>query len=410
MKKLVALILAAMMAFAAVIALIGILVNAVNYAAVTRRLDNTITSILAYEKKPREEPAKEPGKEARPAGPFMALPDVESNYMMRFFIVRCDEGGNVSSVFTDFIASVDEETAVSYAQSVLKSGKESGYWKDYRWARQDNDGETVVLFLNAGRELQYMHTLLRLTLAVSALALVLVFLLVVLFSKKAMRPFEHNMEKQKQFITDASHELKTPLTSISASTDVIGLEHGEDEWTENIRAQTARMTRLVNELVTLSRLDEEHPIPVKETFSLSNAAWEIAEIYRTQAKACGREFEAEIQEDLSMTGDRDSVQRILSVLLDNAVRYSDENGTIKLTVKGKRNKAVIEVYNTCDYDSPPDVNRLFDRFYRPDHSRNSETGGTGVGLAIAKAAAEAHGGDIRAICPDGKSMTIIVTL
>ena len=118
----------------------------------------------------------------------------------------------------------------------------------------------------------------------------------------------------------------------------------------------------------------------------------------------------DIAENVDIFGDKSAIQQMLSVLLDNAVRYSNDEGEIKFSVCSKKNKACIEVYNTCDYDTPPDVNLLFDRFYRPDSSRNSETGGNGVGLAIARAVTEAHGGTIKAICPDGKSMTIKVTI
>ena len=190
---------------------------------------------------------------------------------------------------------------------------------------------------------------------------------------------------QKQFITDASHELKTPLTSISTSLDVIEIEHGEDEWTENIRNQTTRMTKLVGELVALSRLDEIKPLPAKENFSVSNAAWEIVEVYQPQAKAREKKFDVEIQDDVFMIGEKDAIQQMLSVLLDNAIRYSNEKGEIRFSLKKSKNKVRIEVFNTCHFDTPPDVNRLFDRFYRPDSSRNSDTGGNGVGLAIAKA-------------------------
>ena len=160
----------------------------------------------------------------------------------------------------------------------------------------------------------------------------------------------------------------------------------------------------------MSRLDEDLPLPNKERFSLSNAAWEIVDIYQSQAKGRGKKMTVDIAENVDVFGDKSGVQQMMSVLLDNAVRYSDDGGEIRFSVYSKKNKARIEVYNTCDYDTPPDVNLLFDRFYRPDSSRNTETGGTGVGLAIAKAVAEAHGGSIKAICPDGKSMTIKVTI
>ncbi|MER2027003.1 MAG: hybrid sensor histidine kinase/response regulator, partial [Lachnospiraceae bacterium] len=277
-------------------------------------------------------------------------------------------------------------------------------------AKEEADGRTAVVFLNTSREQQMMLSLQKLTIAASFASLLLVFGLVVLFSGRAIRPIANNIKQQKQFITDASHELKTPITSISTSVDVLEMEHGEDEWTENIRQQTARMSKLVSELVTLSKLDEEIPLPNKEQFSFSNAAWEIVEVYQPQAKAQGKNLTVEIEDNLDLIGEKAAVQQMLSVLLDNAIRYSDPNGEIRFRVFKKRSKVRIEVFNTCDLETPPDTERLFDRFYRPDSSRSTEAGGNGVGRAIAKAVAETHGGSISASCQSGKSMTIKVVL
>ena len=411
------LIAAAMAAFFAVIALIAVLVNVVNYYVVTDNADQTLSGVMTFESRadrappPRDENDGGPGKrDGGPPAPITDFPDVEANYMTRFFFVRFDAEGEVTSTSTDFIASVDETDAVQYAQQALSRKSDRGYLKDYRYVVEEKDGETVVLFLNVSRDLQYMRSLRVLTIAVSGVSLLLVFVLVVLLSGKAIKPIAHNIERQKQFITDASHELKTPLTSISTSVDVIELEHGEDEWTDNIRNQTGRMTKLVSELVTLSRLDEELPLPNKELFSVSNAAWEILESYQPQAKGSGKNLTVDIQDDVTMLGEKAAVQQMLSVLLDNAIKYSDENAEIRFSLHRKRGKVRIEVFNTCQLDEPPDVDRLFDRFYRPDASRATQTGGTGVGLAIAKAVAETHGGTITASCPSGKTMTIKVTL
>ena len=399
-------ILAAMAAFLAVIVLIAALVNIFTHAMITSRIDQSIEMIVNSDfRAPRDNmPAPRGGN------PFGDRPDMESGYMMRFFVVRVDGTGQATFLSMDFIASVDENSASEYADKALARRSDKGYIGNYRYLKTESDDATVIIFLNAGRELQIARSLLDLSITISVLSLTMVFILVVIFSKKAIRPIENNIKQQKQFITDASHELKTPLTSISTSLDVITAEHGEDEWTDNIRKQTGRMTKLVSELVTLSRLDEDQPLPNKENFSLSNAAWETVDIYQSQAKGRGKKMTIDIAENVDLFGDKSAIQQMLSVLLDNAVRYSNDEGEIKFSVCSKKNKTHIEVYNTCDYDTPPDVNLLFDRFYRPDSSRNSETGGNGVGLAIARAVTEAHGGTIKAICPDGKSMTIKVTI
>lgn len=399
-------ILAAMLAFFAVIIMIAVLVNVVNYFVVTDRADETINAILKFEEK-RPEP-REP--EGPPRKPFMGLPDVESNYMTRFFTVHFDEKGDVIFASTDYIAAIDKDTAIAYAGEVLAKGREHGYMKAYRYAKTETDTAVIVIFLNTAREQQSMVSLMILTLIISIVSLIIVFFLVRALSKRAIRPYANNIRQQKQFITDASHELKTPLTSIMTSLDVITMERGNDEWTDNIRKQADRMSGLVSELVTLSRLDEDMPLPDKEHFSLSDAARETVDVYLPQAKAHEKKLTVDIEENVTMFGERSAIQQMLSVLMDNAIRYSDEKGEIRFSVYKKGNRISIEVFNTCDYDEPPDVERLFDRFYRPDESRSTKTGGNGVGLSIAKAVALAHGGRISAECPSGKTMTIKIML
>jgi signal transduction histidine kinase len=330
--------------------------------------------------------------------------------MNRFFTVCFDKEGNIESSSTDSVASISETDAREYALKVYKNDSDSGYIDEYRYRMQKVDDSTIIVFLNVSREQQYMKSLRNLSLVVAMGSLTLVFILIMIFSKSVVIPIEKNINMQKRFITDASHELKTPLTSISTSLDVITMVHGEDEWTENIKNQTNRMSKLVSELVTLSKLDEELPLPNKEKFSLSSAAWEIIGIYEQQAKGKNKKLTLDIAEDVSMVGEKASIQQMLSVLIDNAIRYSDDNGEIKLSIYKKRKKVVIEVFNTCQLEKVPDVKRLFDRFYRPDDSRNIKTGGNGIGLAIAKAVAETHGGTIEALCPDGKTMTMKVVI
>lgn len=417
-------IIAAMAAFLAVILMVAVLVNLINYRVVTKSLDETISAIYEFEAENPPMPGPKmnngqpgsganppgPGAQVPPDGPFRGSPDAEAGYMTRFFIARLDGEGKVLSTSLDFVASVDASGAKQLAEQVYSGKKDRGYIKEFRFAKEELRDTTVIIFLNSMRELRFMHTLRSLTIAVSVVSLLLVFVLVVLFSNRAIRPIANNISMQKQFITDASHELKTPLTSISTSLDVLSMEHEDDEWIDNIRKQTGRMSKLVSELVQLSRLDEDNPLPDKEHFSLSSAAWETAEIFEAQAKASEKKFSVNIKDDVNLYGDKAAIHQMLSVLLDNAIRYSDANADIRFSVYKKKNKTVIEVFNTCDLNPVPETEKLFDRFYRPDASRSIQTGGNGVGLAIAKAAAEAHSGTISAYCPSGKTMTIKVII
>lgn len=262
------------------------------------------------------------------------------------------------------------------------------------------DGTTVI-FLNSERELQAVRSLLLLTIAIACGCLLGVFALVLLFSRRAIAPYLRNLSVQKQFITNAGHELKTPLTAISTSADVLAMEYPGDEWAENIQAQSARLARLIADLVTLSRLDEENPFPEKTEFSLSDAVWEIAEPFSSLAAAKGKRYSQEIEDGVLLTGDRQAVQQMVSILLDNAVKYSDEGGEISLRVSKAGKKAQIQVFNTCSGAESLDISRLFDRFYRADESHSNAVGGTGIGLSIARATAEAHGGSVRAEIADG---------
>ena len=407
----------AMLAFFLVIALIAALVNVTYYCVETNRIDETIESIINYDPYSPQFNGRGPGGGGRghggdnsPMEPFRALPDVEANYMTRFFIVAVGDDSSILFTSMDFVASVDDMQAIEYTTQALEDKADQGYIGSYRYKRIDADDAVVVVFLNCERELQSMRSILCMTLVISGTALILVFFLVLLFSRKAIQPIAQNIEIQKRFITDAGHELKTPLTSISTSLDVIEMDHGSDEWTGNIRQQVSRMSGLVSQMVALSRLDEIKPVPNKEQFDLTGAVWETLEVHIPQAKASGKKISTDISEGISIVGEKASIQQMLSVLIDNAIKYSTEDAEIRFTLSKVKNKVHIEVSNPCNYEKAPDVDRLFDRFYRPDESRNTSTGGNGIGLAIAKSVVEAHGGKISARCPDGRSMTISVEL
>ncbi len=390
-------ILSAMAAMTAVVAVLLAVVNLWNYKETTRRVDQILAAVMDAEQTGGEPFA---GRDFPPETPFTA----------RFFSVRTDGTEERTEVILDNISSVSEEEAREYAREVLEEGKNSGYYKSYRYRAEEQEGETTLLFLDVSNELQFIQTLLFSSCIVAAASLLSVFGLLAIFSGRAVAPYARNIERQKQFITDAGHEIKTPLTSISTSADVLAMEQEDNEWVRNIKKQSARLSRLVTDLVTLSRLDEERPIPEPVRFSVSDTAWEIAEPFAALARAKEKRFSCSIEEELYMTGDQGVIQQMFSILLDNAVRYSDEKGAIYFHVYGRRKYVEAEIFNTCSLKADLDVERLFDRFYRPDRSRNAHTGGTGIGLSIARAAAEAHGGTIRAECRNHSSLLFHVTL
>ena len=395
----------AMAAITAVVVVLLFVLNIGNYRNITRQQDEALDRLLEVES------MDAPFSDGRGAPPFDGWmhfsPEVQ--YSLRFFSVHCTPDGEIQEINQDYVASVSETDAESYAHAALASGKTRGYEDGYRYLIEQGEDETVVLFLNSERELQTIRSLLFITLAVAGGSLLLVFALVVLFSGRAIAPYLRNLAAQKQFITNASHELKTPLTAISTSADVLAMEQGENEWVQNIQSQSGKLSKLISSLVTLCRLDEENPFPERTEFSLSDAVWEIAEPFSSLAAAKGKEYTQYIEDGIFVTGDRTAIGQLVSILLDNAVKYSPDGGVIRLHVCRSGKRAEIEVYNTLESDERLDCKRLFERFYRPDASRNANTGGSGVGLSIAKATVEAHGGTIRAR-QNGKEITFTVRL
>ena len=396
---------AAMAAFTAVVLTLLCFVNIWNYFSVTRQQDATLDRLLEVDQQNAEIPAGE----IMPPFENMGRYSPEVPYMIRFFSVHLREDGAVVRVNQDYIASISEADAETYADTVLSHGKTRGYENGYRYLVDTAGGETVVLFLNSEREIQTMRSLLWITLAIAGSCLVVVFGLVVLFSRRAITPYLKNMEAQKQFITNASHELKTPLTAISTSADVLAMEYDDDEWVHNIQTQSGRLAKLITNLVTLSRLDEEDPFPVRTEFSLSDALWEISEPFVSLARAKGKTYTQDIADGLSVTGDRAAIQQMVSILLDNALKYSPDGGSISLTARRGGKKVEIAASNTVEGKRSIDASRLFDRFYRADESHSDAVSGTGIGLSIAKATVDAHGGKISAK-QTGSTITFQVSL
>lgn len=383
---------AAMAAFTAVVLTLLCFVNIWNYGSVTHQQDEALSHLMEGESQ-RAPASPAPGKPSLDDRMHFS-PEVQ--YSLRYFSVHYAPDGTLMRVNQDFVVSVSEADAQQYAQTALSGGKSKGYENGYRYLIRTSETETVVLFLNSERELQTMRSLLWITLAIAGGSLLVVFGLVILFSKRAIAPYLKNMEAQKQFITNAGHELKTPLTAISTSADVLAMEHEDDEWVKNIQLQAGRLSKLIGNLVTLSRLDEENPFPMRTEFSLNDALWEISEPFGSLSQAKGKLYTQDIADGLTVTGDRTAIQQMVSVLLDNALKYSPAGGSIRLAARRSGKWVEITVSNTVDTVQDIDTARLFDRFYRADESHSGTVSGTGIGLSIAKATVQAHGGKISA--------------
>ena len=271
----------------------------------------------------------------------------EMPYESRFFTVTVNDAGDVLSVDTGKIAAVDMADAVEYAQEALESGKERGFIDDYRWRKADTEDGALLLFLDCGRNLDTFRSFLLTSLAVSALGLLAVFLLILAFSGRVVRPVAESYEKQKRFITDAGHEIKTPLAIIEADADVLEMElEGESEWLSDIRLQTRRLTDLTNDLVYLSRMEERQDAAQLVDFPLSDIVDETAQSFHSRAMQKRQSFTGEIERNLTLRGDEKAIRQLVSILLDNAVKYAPEDGVIRLKLERQGKYAALSVYNT----------------------------------------------------------------
>ena len=334
----------------------------------------------------------------------------ETPYESRFFSVVLNENCQVIQTDTGQIAAVDDESAELYAQSVVESGHTAGFLDDYRYLVLAEEGNTRVIFLDCGRSLSSFRTTLLASVALSLLGLLAVLVLLLILSHRIVRPVAESYEKQKQFITDAGHELKTPMTIISADAELAEMECGENQWLADIRRQTERLTGLTNDLIYLSRMEEEQPPLQIIEFPLSDVAEEMALPFLAPAKSQEKELTLHIQPMLSFTGDEKAIRQLISILLDNALKYSPAGGQLELRLEKQGRNILLTVTNTTIQPVEEDkLSHFFDRFYRSDQSRNSQTGGYGLGLSIARSIVLAHKGKIRAESPDGMSLSVVIS-
>jgi signal transduction histidine kinase len=331
--------------------------------------------------------------------------DDESRFRMRYFVVYFDSKYNVKSVKTDHIAAVDKTTAGEMASDVLYESNTTGYYGDYRY-RYSEDTNSVI-FLNISGDAEGIRIIM---IFISIVALIFVLLITVIFyflSKRIVKPFEENSRMQKQFITDASHELKTPLAIISANAEVLAYKDGENEWINNITAQVERIGGLINELLTLNRLEEIDTVVDIEPVNLSELIYTVSADFEQVFKGEEVSVKYDVQPDVVINGNRNQLERLISVLVENASKYISVGGEFRITLKKEMRYTTLSVFNTCEIDPNVDYKYLFDRFYRPDSSRASGTGGHGIGLSIAKRIATLHNGSIAAVPQvDGLSFNV----
>lgn len=399
---------AAMLALALVLTAVLGGINWMSYRKVVRDADNILTVLSENDGKFPQRGENDVPPPANGGDPGHGL-SPETPFESRYFTVLLNADGTVLRTDTGRIAAVDAETAQADALAVWQGGG-SGFRGDYRYAVSAQDGGTLVIFLDCGRSLSAFRSTLLASAAVSVAGLAAVFLLLLLFSGRIVRPMAESYEKQRQFVTDAGHEIRTPLTIIRADAELAGMDCGPNEWLQDITRQTERLTGLTNDLIFLSRMDEDAPAQQRIEFPISDVAEEMAQSFLAPARMQGKTLEISVEPMLSYCGDEKAIRQMFSILLDNAVKYSPEGARLSLRLERQGRGVRLTVQNPSVQPlDPARLDRMFDRFYRGDPAR-SETSGYGLGLAIVQSVAAVHRGKVRARCPEQNVLQITVTL
>lgn len=414
-------ILVAMGAVTAVLALIIAGINIVNYSHVCKTADARLDYILAgkgsmdWTDEPKTDPGD--GKDVAGSGGAAAGENgddgaginlehvpirhfegmtAESPFDTRYFTVTL-VNGQVVDVNTARIAAVGAKRAARIAAGLYSKGWTSGFSGNYRYTATVQGDETTYVFVDCSRELASFRSFLSASVAISCIGWLAVLAIVTVASGAVIRPMVESYSKQKRFITDASHEIKTPLAVIDAANEVQEIESGESEWTQSIHEQVARLTALTERLVFLARMDEGSAGFTMAAIDLSDAVDKAAAPFESVAVSRGKRLSMSIASGVRVHADAAAVAQVVELLLDNATRYASEGSVIELSLRGVargagKGAAELVVSNAVDELPEGDLDRLFDRFYRADVSRSSKTGGSGVGLSVVRAIAEAHGG------------------
>lgn len=380
----------AMLSVTLVMLIFGISINVINFLSINGDLNTRLEMIFENEGSVPQFPA--PGKPGQKRDPHFTA---ETPFSTRYFVLRYTKSGSLLKANMKNIAAVTENDAEIYLKIAADHGEGFGYSGSYKfYVATTNDKNYMAIFLDCYDELHAIQTFALVSLLVVLGCIVLVFILVFLLSKRAITPTIQTIEKQKQFITDASHELKTPLTVINTSLKVLEMDIGQNRWTGKIQNQADKLSKLVSDLVTLSRLDEEKPPLQFCDFDISAAVSEVTNSFQDYAIEQGHQVKSEITQGLNYSGDEAAIRQLTSVLIDNAIKHSDPCSCICVRLFSEKSTIVLQTENPCSSFEPVEAEKLFDRFYRTDKSRNSQKGGFGIGLSIAKSIAEAHHGSI----------------
>ena len=376
---------------AVVIAILAIALNFINYYKLEERIDTTLLD--ASKSQALIKIFVEDGDDLIITKNSSSTTDYNG-----FSIAKVDDSGRIIKTYRDDSLIPDQDALQHKVIKALNSGKTSGFIGSYRFLKAETNVGNLILFLNCQRELDSQHSFEKNSLLISIGVIASVFVLIVLISKRVIAPIQETYIKQKQFITGASHELKTPLAIISSNADVLEMMNGDSKWTQNIHNQVDRLSSLVNSLVVFSRMEEKDTVE-RTHFDLTEALKSRIEDFDELANFQKKNIVADVDPNMNYYGEKDSIIQLMDILLENAIKYAPEDSDISVKLNKNRRYATLKVSNKANVQKG-DLSKVFDRFYRLDESRNSAIKGYGIGLSMAQLIAEKHKETIRAYSPE----------
>ena len=322
----------------------------------------------------------------------------ETEFQVRYFSVKLSSSDEILSLNMNSIATISPENVESIIKKIRENNSSKGYYGDYKYKEaKNNEGEKILVILDCSQELNSLSQSNSKSIMIIFIGLIIVFILLSFISKRVLSPIIESIEKQNQFVLNAGHELKTPIAVIMADAEVLEMMEENEESLElvgSIKKQAERLNGLTATLLHLAKAEEGRLDAEITDFSITELIEDEINEFRYLAKE--KEITFDNSNKIIITADRNSIKELIIIFLDNAIKYSDEKGKIKITAEKQGKNVKLQFMNTCENPKSININKIFDRFYREDKSRSKKKDGYGIGLSMAKSIVDIHKGKISA--------------
>lgn len=342
--------------------------------------------------------------------PGLDMPALSSS-----IIIELDSENNIAKVST--FMEIDETSLEDTIYEIIKNENKYGKIKlegsSYGYFKDNTVKGFKIALMSRQPQIDVLNNLLKVFISIGSVSLILLLLISIYLTSRTIKPIKETFEKQKQFIANASHELKTPLAIIKTNNSLVlsnksATVESQGKWLNYIDNQIERMSELLDEMLTLAKLDTNRQLQEFSEFDFSKLVNNILLTFEAVIFENRIQLESNILKDVKLKGDKESIKRVVIILLDNAIKYTNKNGKINVDLVQEKNKIKLKVKNTGEGIKKEDLEKIFERFYRVDSSRARETGGYGLGLSIAKSIVDSHKGKIHAESNVGEDTTFII--